>query len=85
MVLTYLIFSFPYTDVHIWLDELFPKYGGFGHWSERHHLQAIKEKYGENTVRYNVAYLHIICDWLSHLDRIEVPIDAQDVKNKLMI
>jgi len=75
-----------YNDVHAWLDETFPKYAGrnpYRHWLERHFLDAVKEKYGEFTLEYNVAYLHILFDYLSHFQVAYAPQTKKDVEDML--
>jgi hypothetical protein len=75
-----------YNDVHQWLDECFPKYAGrnpYMHWLERHYLDAIKEEYGEFTLEYNVAYMHILFDYLSHFQFAYVPKTKKDAESML--
>ena len=72
-----------YDDVHQWLDETFPKYRGFEHWKERHHIAAIKEKYKADSARLTAAMLHIICDWASHLRMVVIPKDETEVLSVL--
>lgn len=76
-----------YDDVHTWIDACFPRYVGrnpYHHWLERHHIIAIAKKYGEYTLRYNVAYLHILADFLSHFGVAVVPKDEKEVKEWLI-
>lgn len=76
-----------HNEVHQWLDETFPRYAGrepYRHWLERHHLKAIKEKYGEFTKEYNVAYLHILFDFLSHHQMAFVPKDEKECEEVLI-
>jgi hypothetical protein len=68
-----------YNEVHAWLDECFPKYRDEKHWQERHHLQAIGEKWSEGTPEYNSAYMHILCDFLSHYQIAWVPKNKEEV------
>jgi len=79
VMITELVFGKGYDDVHIWLDELFPKYRGFEHWKERHHLRAIEEKYSYGTEKYWVAVLHVLMDWFSHLRMYNLPADEDEV------
>ena len=72
-----------YADVHQWLDETFPKYMGFEHWKERHHMAAIEEKYKGDTARVTAAMLHVICDWASHLRMVKMPQDEMEVLSVL--
>jgi DNA-binding GntR family transcriptional regulator len=71
----------PFTAVHLWLDELFPRIGA-RHRRVRHHLQGIVEvrrRWGN--VAAEAARLHIIDDlkgegWVEGKDRI--PADEAD-------
>jgi len=78
-----IVFGKGYDEVHEWLDELYPKYREEGvpflHWKERHHYNAIKEKYGEGTIEYKVAYLHIMLDWLTHFGKFLLPLNEEEV------
>lgn len=75
---TEIFFGYGYDKVHEWIDELFPKYFGFEHWKERHHLEALKEKYGEGTTEYWVGVFHIICDWFSHCRLVYIPENKEE-------
>jgi len=70
-------------DVHEWIDSSFPKYGSHEHWLEYHHQDAIKEKYGQFTYKYNVAYLHILTDYLSHFQIAFVPQGKKEAEDML--
>jgi hypothetical protein len=75
-----------YNEVHKWLDETYPQYARtnpYMHWLERHHLQAIEEKYGLGSIEYNVAYLHILADFLSHMQIAVVPKNKEEVGSYL--
>lgn len=54
-----------FNDVHAWLDSSFPKYLGFEHWKEHHHLDAIYEKYSDEPERMIIAFMHVYCDLAS--------------------
>jgi len=54
----------PYDHVHAWLDSSYPKYRGFEHWREYHHLEAINEKYSRQDER-SIAIMHVYCDYVS--------------------
>jgi len=82
-LITKLIFKEPYEDVHRWIDAMYSKYHGWEHWRERHHLEAIQHKYKNDETRFLVAYVHILCDWLSHLKEIAVPNDEKEVMSRL--
>jgi len=78
-IITSLIFGDAHPDVHRLLDELFPKYRGFGYWKERHHSTALEAKYGKGKTEYMVGVVHIICDWLSHLNVLAIPQTSDEV------
>ena len=79
VAITNIIWRDGYDEVHKWIDEMYPKYNGFEHWKERHHLEALKEKYGEGTVGYWVGAFHIICDWFSHCRLFLLPENEMEV------
>jgi hypothetical protein len=81
VVITYMFFKKGYDEVHAWIDNTYRPNLGYLHWLNRHHIQAIKEKYGEDTVEYKVAFLHIMCDFLSHLGLFIVPKNREDCLN----
>ena len=78
-----------FPDVHRWLDACFKDYaeGGkhaefgtpFYHWIERHHLEALNTKYSSDKKRYDAAVLHILSDWISHLNTVQLPRNRQEV------
>ena len=75
-----------YNDVHQWLDETFPRYANrdpYRHWLERHNLKAISEEYGNYTPEYNVAYMHVLFDFLSHFQVAFVPDDEKECESML--
>ena len=76
---TEIVLGKSYQEVHTWIDDLYPKYRGFMHWTERHHREALRKKYGDNTPEYAAGMLHILCDWLSHLGIFVVPNDKKQV------
>jgi hypothetical protein len=80
------IWNEKYNEVHQWLDECYPKYmnrNPYRHWLERHFLDAIKEKYGEYTIEYNVAYMHILMDYLSHFQIAFTPKTKEEAESML--
>jgi len=79
VIVTEIVFGNGYDDVHIWLDELYKPRSGFLHWQHRHHIKAIKEKYGYGTTKYSVAIFHVLCDWFSHCNLHHVPRDENEV------
>ncbi len=75
-----------YNEVHKWLDELYPRYLGrnpYKHWLERHFLDAVTEQYGEFTINYNVAYMHILFDYMSHFQMAFVPKTKEEAETML--
>ena len=69
------------------VEKTFPQYVGrepYRHWLNYHNLEAVKEKYGEFTVEYNAAYVHILMDYLKHFDMAFVPKDAQEAEEMLI-
>lgn len=78
-LITEKVFGRPYKNIHKWLDEMFPKYWGFLHWQERHHLEAILEKYQADSVECAVAMFHVLCDYLSHLHKWKIPANRQEI------
>ena len=79
----FMLFGKSYPEVHAWLDDNYANQPGYFHWLDHHHLEAIKTEYGEYTMEYYSAYMHILSDWLSHWDRLFVPTDRKDVIAKL--
>jgi len=80
--------TFP--EVHKWLDSIYPEteklgVSQFRHWITRHNIEALKTKYGEQTIEFRVGCMHVLCDWLSHLDRWELPKDEAEVIEKLKL
>ena len=76
-------FNQEYPEVHQWLDEACLKTGKgspYRHWLIYHHLKAITEKYPRDQLRYNVAYLHILSDYLSNFKVAYVPADEKATK-----
>ena len=77
------IFGKEYDDVHSWLDSTYPKYAKhpipYLHWIHYHHMEAIKEKYGNFTDEFNAAYTHIMCDFIHHFKMSYVPKDMTDL------
>ena len=72
--------------VHQWLDTLdIYTSNWYRHWRDRHHIEAIIAQYGSFTAEYNVAYLHILCDWLYHFNMALVPKDKKEVEDNLKI
>lgn len=73
-------------DVHQWLDETYKYYmntNPYKHWLERHHIEAISKKYGNYTPEYNVAYFHILFDYISHFNVAFVPQDRKEAESML--
>ena len=78
-----MFFKKGYDEVHQWIDATYKPHLGFAHWINRHHIEAITEKYGEDTIEYDVAYLHIFSDFLSHLGLFKVPKTKQECEEQL--
>lgn len=79
-------FGKEYNQVHSWLDETYNNYARtnpYKHWLERHNYSAIKLKYGEFTLEFNAAYLHILFDYLSHFGIAFVPKDEEETRSML--
>lgn len=70
-----------YPEVHQWLDEFYPKYKNnpYRHWLHRHHKEAIAEKYGHYTLKYNVACVHVLIDLLG-IGVAEIPDSAESLE-----
>ena len=77
-----------YPEVHRWLDGCYPDYlpGGrhfnagslLYHWSERHHDEALVERFGSGP-ELESARLHVVVDWISHLKCVELPKTREEV------
>jgi hypothetical protein len=81
-----LFYNQKYNEVHQWLDETYPlhmKSNPYRHWLERHNTKALDEKYGLGTVKYNVGYLHVLSDFLSHLGVACVPKNSEECESWL--
>ncbi len=75
-----------YPEVHKWIDSEFPKHVGrrpYRHWLKNHHIEAITKKWGIGTPQYNSAYVHILCDFLSHFSVAYVPDNEKTLNNML--
>lgn len=79
------IFGNRHEHVHEWLDFYWTRHKAKKHWTHRHHIEAIKARYGddETPTRYLVAYLHILCDWLSHTAHAFVPRTPEEIEPEL--
>ena len=81
-------FGEEYNEVHKWLDSTYPKHIGpnknpYIHWLERHHLEAIEKQYSRYSIKYNVAYIHVLFDWLNHFQIAFVPKNVDEAKEML--
>ena len=88
VVLTWMVFGEGYEDVHEWIDSdaknwFGTVYSPFRHWIPYHNIEAINKKYGMDFIRANVAYLHVVCDWLSHFGLWELPENSEEVEQLL--
>jgi len=75
-----------YPEIHQWLDKYYPQYvnrNPYRHWLHRHHIEAIKKEYGQYTNKYNVAYMHILLDFLNAFSAAVVPKNKEDVSQWL--
>ena len=84
----YIIFRRTFVEVHRWLDATYPEteklgVNQFRHWITRHNVEALKAQYGDQTREFHIGCLHILCDWLSHLNVWALPKDEAEVKAKL--
>lgn len=68
-----------FNEVHAWIDSKFPEYRGFEHWKHYHHLEAIKNKYTLGTEEYTSAVLHVVIDFVSHLQEVFMPKNEQEL------
>lgn len=78
-----MIFGREYPEVHKWLDEEAgqPNAGG-SHWTARHHINAITEKYGETTEAL-AAVVHVFTDFVYHRGEAALPNSCEQVKRIL--
>ena len=77
------IFGKEYDQVHKWLDSSYQEFAlspvPHMHWVKYHHMQAIKDKYGNFTPEFNAAHTHIMCDFIYHFNMSYVPRDITDL------
>ena len=67
-------------EVHNWLDTINQEYENpFLHWLDTHHLEAVGEKYHEDSIQYKAAVLHIISDWIANSGRVILPKDREEL------
>ena len=83
-----IIFRQPFPEIHKWLDETYPeteklKVSPYRHWVKRHNVETLKTRYGDQTIEFRAGCLHVLCDWLSHLDTWELPTNEAEVIEKL--
>ena len=71
-----------FKEVHNWLDSTHYRYSHnpYYAWLDTHHKEALHKQYGQYTLKYNIGYLHVLVDWLSHFQIAEVPQDRQEVE-----
>lgn len=80
------LFGEEHNSVHQWLDHSLPDFkdtNPYKHWLGTHDCVSIGEQFGVYTVEYNVAYVHILMDFLSHFNRAYVPIDLDACETML--
>ena len=75
-----LILGHKYTRVHQWLDATWTRRKWRTHRIDRHHLQAIKQKYKEGSGQYKAALLHILIDFHQSFKMLYIPKDREDIK-----
>ena len=86
--INYIVFRPTFAEVHRWLDATYPEIeksgvSQFRHWIKRHNVEALKKRYGDQTLEFRVGCLHVLCDWLSHLGVWALPKDEAEVIEKL--
>ena len=84
----YIIFRRTFVKVHRWLDATYPETNKLGvsqyrHWIKRHNVEALRARYGDKTREFRAGCLHVLCDWLWHLDVWILPKDEAEVIAKL--
>lgn len=72
-----------YQNVHAWMDGTFDGTNGRTHWVNRHHLQAINERYPKESIENLIARLHVMVDWLFYYRIICLPKDKWEVIKRL--
>jgi len=75
-----LILGHKYTRVHQWLDGIWTRRKWRAHRIDRHHLQAIKQKYKEGSGQYRAALLHVLIDLHQSFRMLYIPKDKEDIK-----
>lgn len=84
----FFIFKKTFAEVHKWLDATYPEtqkpgVSQFRHWVKRHNVEALKARYGDKTIEFHAGCMHVLCDWLSHLNVWALPKDEAEVIAKL--
>ena len=76
-----LVFKEEYPKVHEWIDSSFEGLQAFPHfhWIINHHKAAIDARFEKGTMEHRSAYLHVVCDWLSHFEVMYMPDNGYDV------
>jgi len=76
-----------FPEVHKWLDATYSEtekgVSPYRHWITRHNIESLKAQFGDQTREFRVGCMHVLCDWLWHLDRWELPLDESEVIEKL--
>ncbi len=88
VVIDYTVLRHTFFEVHRWLDATYSETEKSGvsqyrHWITRHNVDALKNRYGDQNPEFHAGCLHILCDWLYHLDIWYLPIDEAEVVAKL--
>jgi len=83
-----IIFRKPFGEVHKWLDATYSETEKLGvsqyrHWIKRHNVEALRTQYGDQTREFRAGCLHVLCDWLWHLDVWALPKNEAEVIEKL--
>jgi len=76
-----IIFGRSFPEIHKWIDGTFDGTNGRTHWINRHHKEAIDNQY--TRFYRQIAYLHVMVDWLWYHRIICVPKNAEEVKEML--
>ncbi len=84
----FILYRKAFPEVHKWLDSTYPETEKLGvsqyrHWITRHNIESLKAQYGDQKIEFRAGCMHVLCDWLSHLDMWELPIDEAEVIEKL--
>ncbi len=84
----FFVFKKIFPELHKWLDATYSETEKLGvsqyrHWIKRHNVEALRARYGDKTREFRAGCLHILCDYLWHLDVWALPNDEAEVIEKL--